>query len=232
MSQHLKHFRDIIAPWLRQYFGSISVTSDPPSDAPNSPQTVSVLLNVVNNGTMPTAYPSGLIFAGPAPQTQQLTIFNSTGKQIGFTSTYVTDDGQNWCLPSPAAGTIAQGQTSAITVQANLSALTPNLRQCTLTLAFSDGSAQTIQIASIPTSGAPTTSNEARPAAVCGATKLVLEFISPVLRSNFSVAAGDAVSVQVQAKDDCGAPVTTGGMAVAFTGETQRIAAMSHQGGG
>ena len=220
-----------------QYYGSISVMSD----APNSPQIVSVLLNVVQNGTVPIASPSGLIFVGPNPPPQQITIVNSTGNQISFTSTHVTDDGQNWCTPSPTNGTIGQGQNSSIAVQANVSALPPAVRKCTLTLAFSDGSVQTIQIASANTGGASTTSanssiagfNALKPEASCSPTQLTLEFISPVLRSNFTVAAGDAVSVQVQAKDSCGNPLTiNGSVFVTFTGETQSIPAMSQQGGG
>jgi uncharacterized protein (TIGR03437 family) len=196
----------------------------------------------VSNGTIPIASPSGLIFVGPTPAAQQISIFNSTGGSISFTSTHVTDDGQNWCSPSPVSGTIGQNQSSSITVQANVSALSPAVRQCTLKLAFGDGSVQTIQIASINTPGISTSagasissslgSNELRPEVSCGPTKLVLEFISPVLRSNFTVAAGDGVSVQVQAKDDCGKPMITGGMLVTFTGETLKIPPMSQQGNG
>jgi len=225
-----------------QYYGSISVMSD----AANSPQTVTVLLNVVNNGTVPIASPSGLIYLGPAPAAQQITIYNSTGNPINFTSTHVTDDGQNWCSPAPTSGTIGQGQTGTVAVQANVSTLPAAVRNCTLTLAFGDGSVQTIQIASVNTAGASTPAaapittpllsavSALKPEASCAPTQLILEFISPVLRQNFTVAAGDAVSVQVQANDDCGNPLTAdvGNVAVTFSGETQNIPAVSQQGGG
>jgi uncharacterized protein (TIGR03437 family) len=218
-----------------QYYCSIVVTSN---GASNSPQTLSVLLNVVNVGTAPIVVPSGLIFegtsGGPDPADQQITVYNLTGQQVSFTSTASTNDGGDWLSPTPAtaAGIIEVGQRAQISAQAQLSALTPDIRQGVLRVAFSDGSVQTIGVTSVVTAlGAPSVAGRLAPRqAGCTPSKLVVQFTSPA--DGFTVAALDRVPIKVLVQDDCDVPSTGAGVTASVTGQELPDPNMTSEGGG
>ena len=102
------------------YYGSIQVSS---SGANNSPQSVSVILNVLPPGTNigPLVQPAGLIYSGiaggPLQSSQTILVQNTNGNSLNFHSGEVTTNGIPWpapaCGPRPASGMRPGGGPSA-----------------------------------------------------------------------------------------------------------------------
>jgi len=111
--------------------------------ADNSPQTVSVVLNVLPAGSDPgpIVQPSGLIFTGAAgtesPGSQLVTVSNLTNAALTFTSGQTTLDGKNWFATLPTQATLPAQQSQRIVVQPYLSGLDTGIYHGTLTLSFS-----------------------------------------------------------------------------------------------
>ncbi len=140
-----------------EYYGQIQVSS-PTAD--NSPQIVSVVLDVLPPGSNPgpLVRPTGLIFTGilgSAPAgSQVVTISNLSAGSSSFTSGSLTVDGTAWFNHLPAAGTVAPSQPATVLVQANFTGLTAGVRRGVLTLLFADGTVRTVNILLVLTVGA------------------------------------------------------------------------------
>src|SRR5581483_8861793 len=96
-----------------QYYGSVNVSAP---NALNSPQSVSVLLNVLQSSqTLSGASLSagGLIFAGaaggPLPLQQQVAIFNPSNASVSYSALAVTANGTGWLTVSPTIGAASPG---------------------------------------------------------------------------------------------------------------------------
>src|SRR5205823_2470970 len=82
-----------------EYYGQVAVTA--PS-ADNSPQVVSIVLQVLTAGSNPgpIVRPTGVIFTGVAggnpPGSQTVLVSNISGSTSSYTSGRLTSDGQNW----------------------------------------------------------------------------------------------------------------------------------------
>jgi uncharacterized protein (TIGR03437 family) len=212
-----------------QYAGLVKISS---TGAVNSPQTVAVLLNVTStdSGTAsPQIDQHGLIFVGQSgaadSPARNIAVFNPSGQASNFRSTYFTDDGKDW-LAVPASGTLSPDRPSQIAIQLRNSILTPGIRKATIRLGFADGSVQPVSVTSIVT-GPP--ANGIAAAAGCVPSSLVLEFLSP--GNGFTEAVTDQDAVRVLATDDCGNPVTSGGVAVDFSTHDPLLN-LTHQGNG
>ena len=222
-----------------QYYGLVQISAD---GAANSPQSVAVLFNVVaagQQGSSPQTDQSGLIVVGqqsgaPNPPPQQISLYNVSGAASSYTSTTSTDDGQGWLTQSPASGTLATGSPTQLSIQANLTGLDPGVRTGEVRVAFSDGTVQTISVASIVTPPDATTAGSAskidRAAGNgCQPKGLVLVFASP--QSDFNATVGQQISIRVQSKDDCGNAMVGGSTQVSFS-NGDRSFYLVHQGGG
>lgn len=105
------------------YYGLIEVV---PVDAPNSPQLVAVVFNVlaatVNPG--PLAEPTGLIFVGapaaPNPASQTVQISNLTSQPFTFTARATVVAPKPFLSELPVSGTVAPGEPVQLTVKADL----------------------------------------------------------------------------------------------------------------
>ena len=204
-----------------QYWGSINVVS---ANASNSPQTVSVLLNVLAATASPgeTLSSDGVILAGVAgsstPAQQTITLVNPSTSAATFVSNAFTSDGGDWLSISPTAGTVSPGNT-AISVAADLSKLGAGVQTGTVLIQFSDGSSATIQAVAVAASSAPTPASRTShvdPKIVrfqalvpCQAGKpsfLIPVFQLPLAQSAAQVALPQ--TIQAEVLDDCGIPVT------------------------
>lgn len=203
-----------------QYSGEVEVTSPTAND---SPQFVSVILNVLPAGSNPgpLVLPTGLIFAqasgGAAAAPQIISISNLTAAQLTFNSGTLTNDGANWFSVAPAAGTVSPTQATALTVAVNSAGLTPGIRQGVLTLLFQDGSVRTVNVLFLLAASGATSANAkgARSSAVCSPTKLLPVITS--LGSQFTVPAGWPNTIAAQVVDDCGNPQVTGTVTATFS---------------
>ena len=206
-----------------QYSGQIQITSQA---ANNTPEFVSVILNVLPAGSNPgpLVLPSGLIFTeavgGTAAGSQKITLSNLTGSPLTFASGKLTNDGVNWFSVTPATGTATSTQATTLTVSVSSAGLSPAIRQGVLTLLFQDGSVRTVNILYLLAAGGVSSGSAdiSRPWATsgtCTPTKLLPLVTS--LGSQFTVPAGWPNTLAAQVVDDCGNPHVGGTVIATFS---------------
>ncbi len=208
-----------------QYYGQIRVTAP---GADNSPQTLSVVLNVLSAGSDPgpIVQPAGLIFTGvaggEAPGSQNVLVSNLTSSPIAYASGRLTLDGANWFVHLPTAANVTPDQSTRIVVQPDQTGLTPGVYRGTLTLLFPGGVTRAVNLlfVVIPASGTPAAGASQREsfriaAAGCAPSRLVPLFTQ--LQDSFAVAAGWPNPMQVQVVDDCGSPMVAGSVVTTFS---------------
>jgi uncharacterized protein (TIGR03437 family) len=206
-----------------QYSGQIQITSQA---ANNTPEFVSVILNVLPAGSNPgpLVLPSGLIFTeavgGTAAGSQKITLSNLTGSPLTFASGKLTNDGVNWFSVTPATGTATSTQATTLTVAVSSAGLSPAIRQGVLTLLFQDGSVRTVNILYLLAAGGVSSSSAdiSHPWATsgtCTPTKLLPLVTS--LGSQFTVPAGWPNTLAAQVVDDCGNPHVGGTVIATFS---------------
>lgn len=205
-----------------QYSGKIQVSS---TTADDTPQFVSVILNVLPAGSNPgpIVLPTGLIFTqavgGATASPQTISLSNLTAAQETFTTGTLTTDGANWFTVTPATGTATPTQATTVTVNVSDTGLTPAIRQGVLTFLFQDGSVRTVNILYLlATGGVSSQNSNARPlatAASCTPTKLLPLVTS--LGSQFTVPAAWPNTLATQVVDDCGNPDVNGTVVATFS---------------
>jgi uncharacterized protein (TIGR03437 family) len=206
-----------------QYSGQIEVAS---GAANNTPQFVSVILNVLPAGSNPgpVVLPTGLIFTeavgGTPAGSQKITLSNLTGSQLTFATGKLTIDGANWFSVTPATGTATPAQAMALTVSVSSAGLSPAMRQGVLTLLFQDGSVRTVNISYLLAGGGVSSqsagySHTLAAGASCTPTRLL-----PLVTSfgfQFTVPAGWPNTLATQVVDDCGNPHVSGTVTATFS---------------
>lgn len=182
-----------------QYYDQIEITAD----ADNSPQLVTVLLNVLPEGSNPgpEVSPSGMIFItrqGENPGAQTVTL-NHLGRSA---ITYESSRLGSWYESAPSAGRAAPNGPGRIVVQPALSGLEPGVRRGVVTFQVQeDGSVRTVNMLAV-VAPRDAGSKDQRGAASCAAPSLRVESTS--LRDGFAVRVGEAVTVEIKAADECG----------------------------
>jgi uncharacterized protein (TIGR03437 family) len=203
------------------YYGRVTIASP---DVPNSPQVVTVVLNVSAKGS-PSISKTGLIFTGTAsganPPSQTITAFNPAAASVSFTSS-LQGAGAGSLQVTPATGNIASGQSQALAIQAVSGNVPAGAVSAKLTLSFSDGTTRTVNLLLILIPGALNSSSftdfsNAAPRAIgfCAPTKLLPVFT--LLGDSFSVAAAWPTPVEATILDDCGVPMVAGEAVVSFS---------------
>jgi uncharacterized protein (TIGR03437 family) len=201
------------------YYGRVRVTA---GSADNSPQYVTIVLNVLPAGSDPgpIVRPTGLIFTGvtgqPAPGSQSLLISNVTGRTTSFTSGRIPQDPGNWFAQQPVDAAVSPGQPTRIVIQPNPSQIKAGFQRGTLTLQFADGTARTVALLLVvgASSGVGSQSN-GRSADGCTPTRL---FPVPTsLGSGFNVPAAWPVTMETKVVDDCGSPAVSGSVVATFS---------------
>jgi uncharacterized protein (TIGR03437 family) len=198
-----------------QYYATVNLQST----AVNSPQSFTVLLNVVGAGELgsgPQVSTSGMILAAAAGSaaaaTQSITLFSPAGASLNYSTSVFTSDNGNWLSVSAPTGSLGAAGTAPLTIQASAAAMTAGVHYGTVQLAFSEGTIQTIQVALVATPGANVTGMSLKmgerpaPAAACTPKTLVATFSRP--GENAQLQVGLAQTFQVQIKDaPCGEPL-------------------------
>jgi len=183
-----------------QYYEQIEITGD----ADNSPQVITVLLNVLPEGSNPgpDVTPSGMVFiakSGENPGSQTVTV-----NHLGRTAiTYDSSRLGSWYETAPGFGRAQPNLPGAVVVQPVLKNLTPGVRRGVITFQVQeDGSVRTVNLLSVVAPPNAADKSGERSAASCAQPTLRVE--STALRDGFSVRAGEAVTVEVKAADECG----------------------------
>ncbi len=201
------------------YYGSVTISAP---NVPNSPQTVTVVLNVTAKSG-PTVDKSGLIFigatGGASPPSHAITAFNPALVNISYTAML---QGSSAFTVTPMTGTLASGASQAFTVQAATSGLAAGAYQSTLTISFSDGTVRTVGVLLVIATGAISSSTSLGPAPMlitetsgaCTPSKLLPVFTQ--LGNNFSVPAAWPTPLEATIIDDCGVALGTGNVVVTF----------------
>ncbi|MFN0106823.1 MAG: BACON domain-containing protein [Bryobacteraceae bacterium] len=182
-----------------QYYEQIEITGD----ADNSPQLVTVLLNVLPEGSNPgpDVTPSGMIFIakqGENPGSQTVTL-NHLGRGA---ATYDSSRLGTWYETAPGYGRALPDAPGSVVIQPSLSTLAPGVRRGVVTFQMQeDGSVRTVNMLAVvapPDAG----NKDQRYAASCASPALRVE--STAVRDGFSVRVGEAVTVEIKAADECG----------------------------
>lgn len=201
------------------YYGQVRVTA-PAAD--NSPQAVSIVLNVLPPGSDPgpVVRPTGLIFTGvvggSSPGSQVVSISDLTGNPKSYVSGRLTTDRDNWFTNLPTSDTVRPNQPARIVVQADSKGLSAGIRRSFLTLGFDDGSSRVVNLLLVLFSGATTSQKLASIAqANCVPARLLPVFT--LLGDQFNVAAAWPISIETRVVDDCGNPMTAGSVVATFS---------------
>ena len=210
------------------YYGQVQVSA---SGVPNSPQSVSVVLNVAASAINvdPDVRPTGLIFVGRAGATGSLTaqkvnITNLGSTAVTYNATVSYGSGTGWLSVSPASGSIASGTPSSPAVTATIGKLSPGVYTGQVSFFFTEpNTSHNIAILLIVLPAAtsvaePAISSDAnarREVSGCTPTKLIPVFT--LLGQSFSTAVAWPVSLEVTVVDDCGTPVTAGSVIASFS---------------
>ena len=201
-----------------EYYGLVSISAP---GANNTPQIVSVVLNVLPAGSQPGAVvqPSGLIFtgaAGSSPGSQTVTITNISAAPSSYASGRLTLDGGAWFTHLPQDATAAPSAPLRVVVQPNLQGLSPGIRRGALTFLFTDGSIRTVSLFLVVSpSGSASSAKSPALAQGCSPSRLVPVFTS--LGDNFNLVAAWPTTIEARVVDDCGSPVLNGSVVASFS---------------
>jgi uncharacterized protein (TIGR03437 family) len=211
------------------YYGQVQIQAQ---GADNSPQIVSIVLNVMAAGTHlgPAVGPTAVTFVGSAassPGSQVVMLANLSASPLTFQSTLTTDTpGATWLQYAPVSATINPGQPAQISVQTNFANLSAGAHNGSLTFIFSDGSIRTVSILTVVSSGgggsAPINPNaKLQPFAASCSSSLAVQ-PTTLTDPSSSVPLSQPASVQAKVVDNCGNPFTSGSVSVSFSdGDSQ-----------
>ena len=193
------------------YYGQILVASP---GAANSPQSISVVLNILAAGTALGAevQPTGLVFIGSpgvSPGSQTIVVSNPQVNPITFGAVFQTvpAGGANAITLLPVNATVQPNQPVSMVVQPDYTNLASGVYQGFVELGFLDGSARSVPVMEIVAPGAATASG-LQPHGSSGCSPLNVQ--PTTLNTGAStVTIGQADSLQVKVVDNSGNPVTT-----------------------
>ncbi len=205
------------------YYGQVTVAAN---GVPNSPQLVSVVLNVAAASAIvdPDVRPTALIFVGkqggPSPAAKQIQITNLGTAPVSFSAAALYEStATGWLSVSPATGTIASGTPSTPSVTATIGSLAPGIYTGQIALQFAQpktAHAVAVLLIVLPAGSVAAPEGGLEPkAGGCAPSKLLPVFSS--LGQSFSTSAAWPASIEVTVVDDCGSPVTTGSVITSFS---------------
>jgi len=205
-----------------EYHGRVRVESE---GAANSPQDVSIVLEVLPPGTDPgpVVRPAGLIFSGvsggESPSSQDVQVYNLTAASAAYASNAFTFDGANWLSLAPPRATVDPTAPTRIVVQPESSGLAPGIREGLITLLFPGLRSRSVSVLFVLAPGAGAQPSIARAAQVhhadCAPTRLLPVFTS--FGSDFTVPTSWPTPVEVRVADDCGGVMAAGSAVVTFS---------------
>jgi uncharacterized protein (TIGR03437 family) len=209
------------------YYGKVQVSA---SGAFNSPQTASVVLNVLSPANSPGGFvqPTGLIFTGTFggtdPAAKTLSITNPSPDALTYLVTPFINSGGAWFTATPQSGSVSATEPATVSVQPSLQGLQPGFYIGDLVLNIvsttAAASSQTLHVEILLLVLPAGTSSSAQPAlrprtTSCAPTQLLPVFT--LLGAGFSAAVGWPTAIEVTVVDDCGNPLVSGNVTVTFS---------------
>lgn len=206
--------------------------------ANNSPQVVTVDLNVLPAGSDPgvMVQPTGLIFTARAgssdPGSQTLQISEVAPETTTYAAGLVTAGG-NWAQALPLNAQLTPSNPSrTIVVQPSLGTLAPGVYRGALTFVFDDnGPLQVVNLLFLVAGAGSGTDAASVDGATssCSPTQLLGLFRS--LGSNFMSPVSWPTSIELQVADDCGNPISNATVVASFSNGDPPLALTSLQNG-
>ncbi len=216
-----------------RYSGLIRISA---TGANNSPQFVTVELNVLPAGSRPdvVVQPAGMVFAarasGSSPSSQTVRVATAKPASVEFLTGLVAFGG-DWLEVQPHSAVISPTDSKTIVVQPSLGSLAAGLYRGALTLLFADGSRSQVVDVLFVVAPAATAAAGPCPGGACPALRAELPTGSPAaectparlyaalrtLGSNFTSPAGWPSSIEAQVLDDCGTAVANATVVASFS---------------
>jgi uncharacterized protein (TIGR03437 family) len=205
-----------------QYSGLVKISA---AGAGNSPQFVTVELNVLPPGSRPGVLvrPTGLIFAAregaSSPGSQRVRVAHAALGSVEARGGLLTFDGGTWLEMLPRNTLIGHGNPQQILVQPSITGLRKGIYRAAMTLLFDDGSPSEVVNVLFLVVGA---SAGASPFAVSGGAgaacaPAAMVAIERSLGNNFTTQVGSPANLELQVLDDCGEPVMDATVTVMFS---------------
>jgi len=195
------------------YYGRIEITA---VGAPNSPQTLTVVLTVFPEGTSlaPALRPSGLLFVsepGRDPAPQPLILTSLARQPVSFTATPAAfGQGPRWFSVTPATGTLTPGQPARLEVRASSGSLPAAIYTGRLVIA-AGGDTLPAELALVVAPGASVVVQ----GTACTPTRLAPLITS--LGAGFTATAGWPTPLEARIANDCGQPLEQGTVVASFS---------------
>ncbi len=205
------------------YYGQIEVTS-PTAD--NSPQVVSVVLNVLSAGSDigPVLRPTSLTFSGNVgagnPPPKNLVITNVSADAVQFSAGEQRAVGQKFLDVRPVNGPLQPGQFAPVAVQPVVGNLPPGFHTTNVVFAVGkQNSIDTVLSANVLLFLLPPRANTATGVRAaegdCQRQQLYPVFAS--ISRGFSTGFGWPRQLEVRVVDNCGVPMTEGSVSLEFS---------------
>ncbi len=197
-------------------YGLIEISD---GNAQNSPQYVTVVVDVQSANTPPTPLLSTAGFfvvgdrGGAPPASQRVTLNVSQVSTAPFTVTSMTNDGAPWLSAIPTSGSATTGNPAQLTLNFNTAGLAPGVYRGTVNVRIG-GAVRGVRTTLVVRPGAAADA-PFRAAGACTPTQAVL--VESNLVSNFSVPAGWPAALLAQMYDDCGTPLANGSVVASFS---------------
>ena len=198
-----------------QYYGQVVVSGD---RAVNSPQYVSVVLNVLppDSNPGPVVRPTGLIFTSFAgagsPGSQLVGVANLTSASTSFISSQLPYG--KWLDSSPVNSVVQPGTIRQVVVQPDVRGLGPGVQRGAITLLFNDDQTRVVNVLLVVAAQPGRTTGRS---AEGDCTPTQLSLLSTALSSQFRIQAGWPVTVSAKVVDDCGQPLISGAVTASFS---------------
>ncbi|MBK5291277.1 MAG: hypothetical protein JJE04_06340, partial [Acidobacteriia bacterium] len=201
------------------YYGQIEVRSN---GVANSPQTVSVLLNILPQTVrlQPEASPTGLIFlareggANPALQSVRLTSFDA--QPVPFSTSIFLENGKDWLTVMAPASPVTPSNPVQVNVQAKTPGLAAGIYRGEISLRFTGfPTLRRVDVLFIVLPRLAAAASAVRSAEGCRPARLLPLFT--LLGGGFQGTAGWPTPVELRVVDDCGDPMTSGSVVVSFS---------------
>ena len=209
-----------------EYYGRVEVSA---TGVDNSPQSLSVVLNILPAGSDPgpVVDPLGLIFVGEPggenPPAQTVLVSNLTRDPLTFTATAVFGGASEWFSHQPAMATVLTGESVPVEIQPDLAGLGAGVFRARLELQFAEsGRMREVELLLVISPGAGAEASATQPPLLgspkqdlCIPSELLLAFTR--LGTNFTVTAGWPTRIEVESVDECGSPMDKGAVQVSFS---------------
>lgn len=200
-----------------EYFGLVQVAA---SNAGNSPQVISVLLDIVDpsQGAVLVS-PVGAVVGsvGGTNLTGAMTIYNLWNQPLSYTSTVSTTDGGNWLGATPASGTVPASGSVQVTLAANAAALPTGTGQGVVRVGFSNGIVQSVGVTSLSIATSSSTGGLAGDAQTNCQTAFLVPTVTSSIGPSFTVTQSQPVNLSVSVVDNCNNPISSATVSANFS---------------